>query len=109
MKLNSYTTFSEDFTLACRDCTDKPTYYELDSVGHACRKYVQKAYTCETKTLCEVNGFLLRSVKTSVKTKFEILWNGELLNTYPNEKTAISFFIDFAEITKGKYKKLCKA
>lgn len=73
---------------------------------NSCGAYKQVAYNPEIKIFCEVNNCILRMVKTSIKTKFEILINGELINSYPSEKIAIDFFVDFAEITKGKYKKL---
>lgn len=64
--------------------------------------YVGKAYSAEIKTICKANDFELRLVGT----RYEILWDGEVLNRYPNLKTAETFFIDFADLTRGKYNKL---
>ncbi len=68
--------------------------------------YEQKAYNPEIKIICKVEELVLRTVTTSVATKFEIVDNGTLLNRYPNLKTAESFFVDFAGITKAKYNKI---
>ena len=56
----------------------------------------------------EAEGFTLRTIE-SVGVKYEILWDGEVLNRYPNLKTAETFFMDFAGITKAKYKKIKNA
>ena len=71
--------------------------------------YKQVAYNPEIKVLCKIDDLVLRTVKTSIATKFEILTDGVLLNRYPNQKTAEMFFCDFAGITKAKYKKLATA
>ena len=84
-------------------------YQSNERKEHSCGVYKQVAYNPEIKEICKVDDLVLRTVKTSVSTKFEILDRGTLINRYPSLKVAESFFIDFAGITKGKYKKLCAA
>lgn len=100
MMFDSYSTFSEENTIACRN--NGSNDFRTTGLG----KYDQKAYNPEIKVVCQIDSLLLRTVKTSIATKYEIIDNGFLLNRYPNLKTAESFFIDFAGITKGKYNKL---
>lgn len=76
--------------------------YQQGSKARGLGTYVGRAYNPEIKTICKVNGFELRVVDT----RFEILWDGELLNRYPSLKEAEIFFIDFADLTRGKYNKL---
>ena len=68
--------------------------------------YEQKPYNPEIKIICKVGELILRTVATSINTKFEIVDDGMVLNRYPNLKTAEMFFIDFAGITKAKYNKI---
>ena len=98
--MNYNTTYTENNTIACRN---NGTEVEAHGIGH----YEQHAYNPIITTLCEANGFELRTIE-SVGIKYEILWDGEILNRYPNLKTAETFFIDFVGITKGKYNKLKK-
>ena len=88
--------------------SDKYDYgYRSDEhSAKGCGYYEQKAYNPEIKILCVVDALVLRTVKTSVATKFEIVDHGTVMNRYPNQKTAESFFCDFAGISKAKYKKL---
>ena len=97
---NYYTTYTENNTIACRN---NGTEVEAHGIGH----YEQRAYNPTIKTIAEAEGFTLRSIE-SVGVKYEILWDGEILNRYPSLKTAETFFIDFAGITKGKYNKIKK-
>lgn len=76
--------------------------YQQESKARGLGTYVGRAYSPEIKTICKVNGFELRVVGT----RYEILWDGELLNRYPSLKEAEVFFIDFADLTRGKYNKL---
>ena len=91
-------------------------YYDFNSDGTAtqseraeirkgCGHYESKAYKPTIKTICEHDGFVLRTVND----KPEILWDGEVVNRYDTIKTAETFFIDFADLTKAKYNKLKKA
>ena len=91
-------TFNEKNTIACRN-----NGAEIEV--HGCGKYEQKAYNPIVKVICSINGVTLRTVK-SVDTKVEILVDGELFNRYPSVKVAETFFIDFAGISKAKYKKI---
>lgn len=79
--------------------------YDSGSCARGLGVYVGKAYEPTITVLCEVEGMVLRAIK-GLSDKYEILWDGELLNRYPNRKTAETFFIDFAGITKAKYNKL---
>jgi len=82
-------------------------YSEKKDVNNrSCGEYKQKAYNPEITVVCSVDEITFQIVKTSVATKFEILWDGALLNRYPNRKTAEAYFMDFAGITKAKYNKL---
>jgi hypothetical protein len=89
--------FSAENTIACRH-----TGKDIEATGKTGGAYVGKAYNPTIKTICKANDFELRSVGT----RYEILWDGEVLNRYPNLKTAETFFIDFADLTRGKYNKL---
>ena len=80
-----------------------------DVCNRSCGEYKQVAYAPEIKVVCKVDDLVLRTVKTSISTKFEILDNGSLINRYPTLRVAETFFVDFAGITKAKYKKLCAA
>lgn len=93
--------YSEKNTITCRN--NGP---EIEV--HGCGYYEQNAYNPIIKTIAKVEGFELRTVE-SVGVKYEILWDGEILNRYPSLKTAEAFFIDFTGITKGKYNKIKNA
>ena len=70
------------------------------------KKYVGVAYNPTVTIICNTGEFILQTIATSVKTKYEILWDGDVLNTYPSLKIAETFFMDFAGLTKAKYAKL---
>lgn len=93
--------YSEKNTIACRN---NGTEIEV----HGCGYYEQNAYNPIIKTIAEAEGFELRTVE-SVGIKYEILWDGEILNRYPSLKTAEAFFIDFTGMTKSKYNKIKNA
>ena len=95
---NAYT---ENNTIACRN---NGTEIEVHGCGH----YEQNAYKPTIKTIAESDGFELRTVE-NVGIKYEILWDGEVLNRYPSLKTAEAFFIDFTGMTKAKYNKIKNA
>jgi len=99
--INYYNAYNENNTIACRN---NGTEVEAHGIGH----YEQRAYNPIIKTIAEAEGFTLRTIE-SVGTKYEILWDGEVLNRYPSLKTAEAFFIDFAGITKAKYNKIKNA
>ena len=101
MKFNPNVTFSAENTLAIRN--DGATV-EVHGSG----TYNQRAYAPTITTLCEVKKCLLRKVE-SVCVKYQVVYEGEVFCEYSNLKTAETFFIDFAEITRGKYNKLVKA
>lgn len=69
-------------------------------------KYVGIAYNPVESIICSTGEFILRSISTSIKTKYQILWDGEVINDYPTLKIAETFFIDFAGLTKAKYNKM---
>ena len=99
--MNYNETFSEKNTIACRN-------NGVEVEAHGCGHYEQKAYNPIIKTVAEAEGFTLRTIE-SVGIKYEIVWDGEVLNRYPNLKTAETFFMDFAGITKAKYNKIKNA
>ena len=86
---------------------DSHDYADNDHAACGCGYYEQRAYAPKITTIAEAEGFTLRTIE-SVGTKYEILWDGEVLNRYPSLKTAETFFMDFAGITKAKYKKIKK-
>lgn len=89
-------------TIACRDSHNcESNHHSAKGCGH----YDQKAYNPTIKVICEANGFVLRTVK-SLDVKYEILEDGELINRYPSLKIATQFFVDFADITNAKFKKI---
>lgn len=69
-------------------------------------EYTNIPYNPTITTIAEANGVGLRSVERSVGTVYEIRFDGEVLVKYPNLKNAEAFFIDCADITKAKYKKI---
>ena len=79
--------------------------YNEGTRARGCGAYDQKAYNPTIKTVAKINGFELRTIE-SVGVKYEILWDDEVLNRYPSLKTAETFFIDFAGISKAKYNKI---
>ena len=86
--------------------SDKYDYgYNKREATRGCGTYVNRAYAPTITNICEVDGILLRTVE-SLTVKYEILWDGKVLNTYPNLKTAETYFIDFAGITRNKYNKM---
>ena len=91
--------YSEANQIACRNNGDS----SFRTTG--CGTYNQKAYNPTIKVVCEANGVMLRTVK-SVDVKFEVWMDGELINRYPSLKIAQAFFIDFAGISKSKFKKI---
>ena len=99
--MNYNTTYTENNTIACRN---NGTEIEVHGSGH----YEQNAYKPIIKTIAEAEGFELRTVENA-GIKYEILWDGEVLNRYPSLKTAEAFFIDFTGITKSKYNKIKNA
>lgn len=97
---NYNTTFTPDNTIACRN-------NGVEVEAHGAGAYNQRAYNPVITTIAEAEGFTLRTVE-SIGVKYEILWDGEVLNRYPSLRTAETFFIDFAGITKTKYNKIKK-
>lgn len=87
---------------------DSHDYADNDHAARGCGYYEQHAYAPKITTIAEAEGFTLRTIE-SVGTKYEILWDGEVLNRYPSLTTAETFFMDFAGITKAKYKKIKNA
>ena len=79
--------------------------YNEGTQARGCGDYTQKAYNPTIKTVAKINGFELRTIE-SIGVKYEILWDDEVLNRYPSLKTAETFFIDFAGISKAKYNKI---
>ena len=69
-------------------------------------EYTNVPYNPTITTIAEANGVELRSVERTVGTVYEIRFDDEVLVKYPNLKNAEAFFIDCADITKAKYKKI---
>lgn len=69
-------------------------------------EYTNIPYNPTITTIAEANGVELRSVERTVGTVYEIRFDDEVLVKYPNLKNAEAFFIDCADITKAKYKKI---
>ena len=99
--INYNTAYTENNTIACRN---NGAEVEAHGIGH----YEQHAYNPTIKTIAKVEGFTLRSIERE-DVKYEILWDDEILNRYPNLKTAETFFIDFTGLTKSKYNKIKSA
>ena len=101
--------FSESYNstakaqIACRDTHDceSDNKHTAKGDGH----YEQKPYNPIITVICSVDDVTLRTVK-SVDTKFEILFDGVVMNRYKTLKIAESYFMDFTGISKAKYKKL---
>ena len=77
---NYYNAYNENNTIACRN-------NGIEVEAHGAGYYEQHAYAPKITTIAEAEGFTLRTIE-SVGTKYEILWDGEVLNRYPNLKTA---------------------
>lgn len=99
MAINYNSTFSAENTIACRH-----TGRDIEATGKNGGAYVGKAVETTITTICEAEGFSLQKVE-SVGVKYQIIWDGELLNRYPSLKDAEAFFIDFTGMTKAKYTK----
>ena len=69
-------------------------------------EYANVPYNPTITTIAKANGVELRSVERSVGTVYEIRWDDEVLVKYPSLANAEAFFIDCADITKAKYKKI---
>lgn len=106
MKLSETYNSTAKAEIACRDTHDceSDNKHTAKGDGH----YEQKAYNPIITIVCSLDGVTLRTVK-SVDTKYEILFDGILMNRYPTLKIAENFFMDFTGITKAKYKKLALA
>lgn len=98
MKNAYYTTFNTENTLACRN---NGTKVEAHGVG----AYIGKAPTIET--VCEAEGMTLKAVKGATLTRYEVICEGELFSRSNNKAEAEALFMDFARISKAKFKKLC--
>lgn len=81
-------------------------YNEEDTYVRGDGFYTNVPYNPEILTIAEANGVSLQQVTRSVGTVYEIRWDSEVLNKYPNLKTAEAYFVDFAGITKAKYNKI---
>ena len=79
-----------------------------DHKANGMGNYVQKAYNPNISVICEFQHLVLRIVE-AYDTKYQILWEGEVLSTYSNRNTAESYFMDFAGIGKAKFNKMKKA
>lgn len=99
MAINYNSAFSAENTFACRH-----TGKDIEATGKTGGAYVGKAVETITTTICETEGFSLQKVE-SMGVKYQIIWDGELLNRYPSLKDAEAFFIDFTGMTKAKYAK----
>ena len=100
MAFNYNTTFTAENTIACRH-----TGREIEATGETNGAYVGKAVETTITTICEAEGFSLQKVE-SMGVKYQIIWDGELLNRYPSLKDAEAYFIDFTGMTKAKYAKV---
>lgn len=96
----SYTTAHA--TIACRGYGDND-----DGFIHGHGTYASKAYTAKVTTICSVNGVTLREV-VDATTKYEIYWDGELIDRYTKRETAINYCADFAGITSRALAKLIR-
>ena len=101
MAINYNNAFSAENTIACRNNGNS----DFRANGKNGGAYVGKAVETITTTICEAEGFSLQMVE-SIGTKYQIIWDGELLNRYPSLKEAEAFFIDFTGMTKAKYNKV---
>lgn len=93
-------------TVSCRESNSFSN--EKGHTASGCGEYRQKAYDPKVSVVCEYNKCVLRIVE-AYNTKYEIFYEGELFNRYSNFSIAETFFIDFAGLTKSKYKKLKNA
>lgn len=99
--INYNEALSEKNTIACRNTG---TEIEVHGDGH----YEQKPYNPIIKNICSIDGVTLRTVQ-SIDTKFEILFDGVVMNRYKTLQIAENYFMDFTGITKAKFKKLALA
>ena len=99
MAINYNSAWTSENTIACAHTGNK-----IEVVGKNSAAYKGKAVETTTTTICEAEGFSLQKVE-SVGVRYQIVWDGELLNRYPSLKDAEAFFIDFTGMTKAKYNK----
>ena len=81
-------------------------YNDRDSKVCGDGAYTNVPYNPTITTIAKANGVELRSVERSVGTVYEIRWDNEVLVKYPRLADAETFFIDCANITRNKYKKI---
>ncbi len=95
--MNYNTTFNESNTLACRN-------NGVEVEAHGSGSYFGKAPT--VKIICSVNDTTLRAVEKSTSTVYEILCDGEVYNRTANRREAEALYLDFADLTRGKFNKI---
>ena len=98
--INYYNAYNENNTIACRN---NGTEVEAHGFGF----YSGKAPT--VKIICSVNGTTLRSVEKSTSTVYEIICDGEVYNRTTNRREAEALYLDFADLTRGKFNKIKNA
>lgn len=71
---------------------------------HACGNgnYVSKAYAPEIAESYMANGITLQRIGE----RFDLYMDGDKLNSFFDRKTAETMFIDFADLTPAKFKKM---
>ena len=87
----SYTTAHA--TIACRGYGDSADRCEMGNGN-----YVSKAYNARRVAICTLNGVTLYEI-TDTTTRYEIYWDGELVDRYTKRTTAISYTADFAGVS----------
>lgn len=64
--------------------------------------YVSKAYVPEVAERYMANGITLQRIGE----RFDLYMDGDKLNSFFDRKTAETMFIDFADLTPAKFKKM---
>lgn len=82
-------------------------YGAMDGRNHTEGKYVSKVHESVVTTLYKVNGVEMRKTEAH-KTIYTILVDGEEWSHVDNLSEAETLFVDFADISKAKLKKLAK-
>ena len=76
--------------------------YAPDGTNMAHGNYISKAYAPEIAECYMANGITLQRIGK----RFDLYMDGDKLNSFFDRKTAETMFMDFADLTPAKFKKM---
>lgn len=75
---------------------------EREQTAHGKGEYVSKAYNPEIAESYKANGITLQRIGN----RFDLYMDDDKLNSFFDRKTAETMFMDFADLTPAKFKKM---